>query len=492
MASLESLNFDNSYLRLPENFYQQVKPTPLRDPFLIAFNAEVAQLLDLDPCEVNPPLLTKFFSGQELLPGSAPLAMKYTGHQFGVYNPELGDGRGLLLGEVVNSQNQRWDLHLKGAGKTAFSRFGDGRAVLRSSIREYLISEAMYGLGIPTTRALALVGSEELAMRDGMMEPCATVLRVTQCHIRFGHFEYFYHTRQHEDLKRLADYCLVRYFPEHLNSENPYLAMFRTVVERSATLVAKWQAYGFVHAVLNTDNMSLIGETFDYGPYSFMDEYKPGMISNHNDHQGRYAFSQQPAIVHWNLSALAQALLPLIDRDSLIPVLDSYPDLYTQAELTEFRKRLGLQSQSKEDKDLVQQLLTLFTKHSVDMNRFFRCLSSYDGSDVAIEALSELTNKTTEPSPELRKWLDLYDKRLIQEESDNSTRHHSMLEVNPRFVLRNYMAEEAIKEATEGDFTLIHNLITLLSSPMQENPDFMHYTEAPPSWAGSIFLTCSS
>ncbi len=333
MAQLDSLNFDNSYLRFPASFYQRVEPTPLHNPYLISFNPEVARLLDLDPCTVNPSQLADYFSGNRMLVGSEPLAMKYTGHQFGMYNPDLGDGRGLLLGEVVNQKGERWDLHLKGAGKTAFSRFGDGRAVLRSSIREYLISEAMQGLRIPTTRALCLVGSEERAMREGMMEPCATVLRVTQCHIRFGHFEYLYYTRQHEALKELADYALARFFPELLETDQPYLAMFTAVVQRSARLVAKWQAYGFVHAVLNTDNMSLIGETFDYGPYSFMDAYQPDLISNQNDHQGRYAFAQQPGIIHWNLSCLAQALVPLIDRDALIEVLNTYPARFHMAEL---------------------------------------------------------------------------------------------------------------------------------------------------------------
>lgn len=488
MATLKTLNFDNSYLSLPENFYQRLHPTPLKNPFLIGFNPDVAQLLDIDPCAVNPSVIAGYLGGEELLPGSEPLAMKYTGHQFGVYNPELGDGRGLLLGEVVNKKGERWDLHLKGAGKTAFSRFGDGRAVLRSSIREYLISEAMNGLGIPTTRALSLVGSEELAMRNGMMEPCATVLRVTQCHIRFGHFEHLYYTRQHDELKVLADYCLERYFPDCLQTEKPYLSMYKEVVQRSASLVAKWQAYGFVHAVLNTDNMSLIGETFDYGPYTFMDHYKPDHVANGNDHQGRYAFANQPSIIQWNLSCLGQALLPLIERDDVVVVLDQYSEQYKQAELAEFRKRLGLQLQDEADEELVMSLLKLFALYSVDMNRFFRCLSNFDGSDASTAALMALIKVPAA----LSEWLIAYEARLEQEVASFPIRRAQMRAVNPEYILRNYMAEEAIRTATEGDFTLVHDLLMLLRNPMDERSEFSRFSAAPPEWAGGISLTCSS
>jgi len=488
MASLETLNFDNSFLRLPKLFYQQVEPTPLGNPFLISCNSDVARLLDLDPDALAPEQLTYFFSGKGLLPGSEPLAMKYTGHQFGVYNPELGDGRGLLLGEVINERGQRWDLHLKGSGKTQFSRFGDGRAVLRSSIREYLISEAMHHLGIPTTRALALIGSKEQAMRDGMMEPCATVLRVSECHIRFGHFEYLFQTRQHEHIKTLADYCIARYFPQFEKTENPYLAMFAEVVQRSAKLVAKWQAYGFVHGVLNTDNMSILGETFDYGPYSFLDGYKPQQVSNYNDHQGRYAFERQPEIVQWNLSCLGQALLPLIDRQEVVNQLDSYPKHFNIAHLEAFRKRLGLQAKDEGDGALVQELLQLFTLHQVDMNRFFRSLSNFDGSDAAIAELMALVAYPRDLTP----WLLKYEQRLEREAASQPIRKAQMSAVNPQFILRNYMAEEAIKAATQGDFSLVNKLLNLLQKPMQENVEFEHYTKAPPEWAGGICLTCSS
>ncbi len=488
MATLQTLNFDNSYLTLPSGFYQKIKPTPLETPFMIAFDPEVAQALDLDPCGINPSEISRYLSGHELFPGSEPIAMKYTGHQFGVYNPELGDGRGLLLGEVVNRSGVRWDLHLKGAGKTAFSRFGDGRAVLRSSIREYLVGIAMQGLNIPTTRALAIVGSEEVAMREGMMEPCAAVLRVTQCHIRFGHFEYLYYTRQHDALKELADYCIERFFPEFIAAENPYAAMFEEVLKRSADLVAHWQAYGFVHAVMNTDNMSLIGETFDYGPYSFLDRYDPTYISNHNDHQGRYAFAQQPAVMHWNLSCLGQALLPLIEREEVVTLLDSFPERYGLAELAVYRRRLGLQQAQLEDAELIQQLIRVFTLHKLDMHRFFRALSEFTTYAQLPAYLQELS----EHYAELSEWLKQYEQRLQSEVASVPIRQAQMRAVNPVFVLRNYMAEEAIQAAHKGDFEPIHNLQMILRQPMQEAADFQRYAEAPPEWAGGICLTCSS
>ncbi|WP_027857229.1 protein adenylyltransferase SelO [Marinobacterium jannaschii] len=488
LHTLEELNFDNSYTDFPAHFFQPKQPEPLTDPFLISFNPEVAKLLDLDPCQAQPEALAYYFGGEGLLPGSEPLAMKYTGHQFGYYNPDLGDGRGLLLGEVLNSQGERWDLHLKGAGKTAFSRFGDGRAVLRSSIREYLISEAMHGLGIPTTRALSLVGSRDQVMREGMMEPCAAVLRVTRCHIRFGHFEWLYYSKRHEDLKLLADYAIERYFPSLQQAENPYAAMFSEVLQRSASLVAQWQCYGFVHAVLNTDNMSLLGETFDYGPFSFMDSYNPDLVSNHNDDQARYAFARQPAIVQWNLACLAQALLPLIPREYLEAELERFPGLYQAAELTLMRRRLGLQQEHEGDRSLLEQLKTLFTAQQVDMTRFFRQLSYFDDSEPSLEPLFGLIST---PSA-LSDWLRLYRQRLMQEQCSEAERKAAMLAVNPRLILRNYMAEEAIRAAHEGDFEPVSQLMGLLRDPFAEVAGDERYCKAPPQWAAAICLTCSS
>lgn len=486
-ATLDTLNFDNSYARFPEHFYHRVGAEPLPGAHLISFNPEVARLLDLDPCQINPSQLAHYFGGEGVLPGSESIAMKYTGHQFGYYNPDLGDGRGLLLGEVVNQQGERWDLHLKGAGKTRYSRFGDGRAVLRSSIREYLVSEAMQGLGIPTTRALCLVGSEQMVMRNGM-EPCAAVLRVTPCHIRFGHFQYFYYSKQHNDLRVLADYCIERYYPEVADAENPYLAMFQQICNRSAYMVALWQAYGFVHGVLNTDNMSILCETFDYGPYSFMDQYRPDYISNQNDETGRYAFRQQPDIVQWNLTALAEALLPLVDQEDLKDTLRQFASTFVAYRNQRFAARLGWQSKHPDDAGLIEALLDLFTEHKVDFNRFLRSLCDYDGSIEARERLLPFVSNTDA----LTDWLEQYDQRLTLEAASTPIRRQQMRSVNPKYLLRNYMAEEAIREAHQGNYVLVNQLLRVLRHPGDEHPDMEQYAGEPPLWAGAINLTCSS
>lgn len=487
LNTLETLKFDNSYASFPECFYHRVDPQPLPDAHLISFNTEVAQLIDLDPCSVTPRQLAHYFGGGGILPGSHPIAMKYTGHQFGYYNPDLGDGRGLLLGEVVNHKGERWDLHLKGAGKTRYSRFGDGRAVLRSSIREYLISEAMHGLGIPTTRALALVGSSQQVMREGM-EPCAAVLRVTSCHIRFGHFEYFYYSKQHDYLRQLADYCIGRYFQSASGAANPYLEMFRQVVERSAQMVALWQAYGFVHGVLNTDNMSLIGETFDYGPYTFMDRFDPDYVSNHTDEVGRYAYKRQPAIVKWNLTALAQALLPLIEQEEVERVLAEFDQIYERYHYQRIRARLGLLSEQQGDRELVDDLFSLFTRQKVDMNRFFRSLSDWDGHPESEVQLLALVSH----EGELHAWLARYTQRIAHEAASLPIRQQQMRAVNPRYILRNYMAEEVIREAHVGNYEPLNELLAVLRHPGERHPGHAHYASEPPSWACAINLTCSS
>jgi len=488
LQGLTELEFDNSYARLPSHWFQKTGIRPLKKAHLISFNPPVARLLGIDPCRVSPAELTRLCSGEAEWPGTQPLAMKYTGHQFGSYNPDLGDGRGLLLGEVLGLQGQRLDLHLKGAGKTAFSRFGDGRAVLRSSIREYLASEAMSGLGIPTTRALCLLGSEEFTLRNGM-EPCAMLLRVTSSHVRFGHFEYFYYTGQHEDLACLAQYCLERYYPQLQSAEQPVAEMFAEVVQRSAELVALWQAYGFVHGVLNTDNMSIIGETFDYGPFTFMDQYEPDHIANKNDHAGRYAFSRQPSIVLWNLSALAQALLPLVGRERLEAELDRFEALYQAAKLKRMRARLGLQSILPADAALVSELESLWAVQRVDHNRFLRLLSEWQVDDTrTVRKLEALCVDAAA----LTGWLGQYQQRLEHEAASTPIRQAQMRSVNPRYILRNYMAEEVIREAHQGDYRPLNALLPILRHPGDQHPTHSQYADAPPDWAAAIHLTCSS
>lgn len=480
MGTLSALNFDNSYGRLPDRFYQRIGPKALTNPHLISFNTDVAALLDLDPCQVTPFELATYLGTAQLLPGSDPLAMKYAGHQFGFYNKDLGDGRGLLLGEVVNQAGQRWDLHLKGAGTTAFSRFGDGRAVLRSSVREYLASAALQGMGIATTQALALIGSETYTQREGM-EPCARVLRVSQCHIRFGHFEHFYYTGQHEDLRRLADYCLARFFPALAARSQPYLAMLTHICQQSAQLVAHWQAYGFVHGVLNSDNMSILSETFDYGPFTLMDQYRPDTVSNYNDHQGRYAFAQQPAIVHWNLSCLAQALSPLIDEADLRAALAQYPAHYQQGYYQLMAQRLGVEP---DERGLVDRFITLISEQRCDLNRLLYRLTEVD---VPCDLARLQGPGLLQPTAAAQEWLNDY-----QHITRQGRRLALMQQRNPRYILRNYMAQEAILAAQQGDYRLVNQQLALLRHPHQIYPDLDRYAGPPPDWAGGIALSCSS
>ncbi|WP_432695755.1 protein adenylyltransferase SelO [Marinobacterium sp. YM272] len=487
-AGLEGLNFDNSYARLPERWYQRREPMPLKGAHLASFNPQVAAMLGLDPCELDPRELVPFLNGDQPIPGADPLAMKYTGHQFGFYNPDLGDGRGLLLGEVVNPAGERLDIHLKGAGRTAFSRFGDGRAVLRSSIREYLAGEAMAGLGIPTTRALCLIASEQFTQRNGM-EPCALLARVTPCHIRFGHFEYFYYTRQYDELKVLADYSIERYYPDCAKADNPYLALYLEVQERTAELVALWQCYGFVHGVLNTDNMSILGETFDYGPYTFLDQYIPDFVSNKNDHESRYAFEKQPEIVLWNLSAFAQALVPLVPQQELEQALTTFMGRYRYYEQKRMRARLGLQQEESGDAELIAGLKKLAAEQRLDMTRFFYRLSELgDGDDAG---LTDLMALSPEPSA-LADWVEAYRQRLAREVASAPIRQAQMKAVNPRYILRNYMAEEVIRAAHAGDYRPLNDLLPLLRDPGSIHPNLDHYAQQPPDWAGAICLTCSS
>src|SRR5215210_2341670 len=327
MRTLADLPFDNTYARLPAAFYQRVDPTPVPDPYLVAFSPDAARLIDLDPAAARGPDFVQYFAGNKKLPGSDPVAMKYAGHQFGTYVPQLGDGRAILLGEVRNAAGERWDLHLKGAGKTAFSRFGDGRAVLRSSVREYLACEALHALGVPTTRALCVVGTDLEVYRE-CVETGALIVRMAPSHVRFGSFEVFAHRGQTDEVRVLADYVIDQHYPHLRDADDKYPAFLREVVARTARLVAKWQAVGFAHGVLNTDNMSILGITLDYGPYGWVEDFDPGFICNHSDEGGRYAFDQQPRIAYWNLAALAQALLSLLSVDDAKAALNPFPDVF--------------------------------------------------------------------------------------------------------------------------------------------------------------------
>src|SRR5690554_3652774 len=355
MTTLADLQFDNRFADLDDTFSSKVVPDPLSNPRLVVSSADAMTLIDLDTSEADSELFTELFSGAKLWSASEPRAMVYSGHQFGVYNPQLGDGRGLLLGEVVNGRGEHWDLHLKGAGSTPFSRMGDGRAVLRSSIREFLASEALPALGIPSSRALCVTVGDNPVRRE-RMERAAMLLRLAPSHIRFGHFEFFYYTDQTDELRRLIDFTLQTCYPECQRETDPVLAMFREVARRTMHMVARWQAHGFCHGVMNTDNMSILGITFDFGPYAFLDDYDPGYICNHSDHAGRYAFNRQPMIAHWNLACLAQALVPFIEVETLKAELEQLMPLHDTEYQRLMNVRLGWAGTQPEDNDLRDQL----------------------------------------------------------------------------------------------------------------------------------------
>lgn len=486
MKTLDELEFNNTYSSLPECFYTRIDATPLNSPQFVCFSEQTGKLLDLDSSSMNLEQLTQICSGNAVWPGSTPVAMVYSGHQFGDYNPQLGDGRGLLLGEVINSQNEKWDLHLKGAGQTPYSRFGDGRAVLRSCIREFLGSEALHHLGIPTTRALCVVTSDTPVYRE-KAEKGSTLLRLAKSHIRFGHFEYFYYTKQHEALKTLADYAIEQSFPECVREPSAYLLFFREVVQRTAKLIARWQAAGFAHGVMNTDNMSIIGDTFDFGPFGFMDDFNWHYICNHSDYQGRYAFSQQPNIGYWNCGRLAQALIPLVDNiDDLQTILDAYPDSYTSTYLLLMKQKLGLVSQETEDDDLTKDLLQALHNSHYDYTHFFRYLCDFKPD----QDISKL--KPVFQHQDLLQWLSTYSERLKRNPLSHKQRSQTMKQHNPKYILRNYLAQIAIDKAENGDYSEIEELMRVLTSPFKEHPDYEDYARLPPEWGKKLEISCSS
>ena len=480
------LNFENTYHRLPEHFYTKQKATPLIQPQLAAFSQSAAALIGLQDGVELRQQLTAVGSGNAGWDGADPLAMIYSGHQFGVYNSQLGDGRGLLLGEVKH-KSEKWDLHLKGGGRTPYSRFGDGRAVLRSCIREFLGSEAMFHLGIPTTRGLCVVSSETDVYRE-TKEKGAALLRLAKTHIRFGHFEYFSYSGQPDDLRILADYTIALYFPHLLQQQDRYLFFFREVLEKTAKMVALWQAVGFAHGVMNTDNMSILGETFDYGPFGFLDDFDWGYICNHSDHNGRYSFGQQPDISYWNCGRLGSALMPLLEKnaDCMQSLLDSYPALYSDYYSKMMAKKLGLVAVQEDDHALIQTLLRALQTARCDYTRFFRALCDFKAGQ-GNAALKQIAD-----SKALENWLLLYKQRLKQNPLSDQNRSREMKKVNPKYILRNYLAQQAIELAHTGDYSEVNRLIKVLSAPFDEQPDEEVYAAEPPEWGKKLEISCSS
>lgn len=489
MKRITELDFDNTYRSLPGDFYDAVRPTPLVNPRLVSFNPDAAALISLDPEEADNPELALYLSGGKAMPGAEPLAMYYTGHQFGVYNPDIGDGRAILLGEVRNPRGGKWDLHLKGAGRTAYARVFDGRAVLRSVIREYLCGEAMHGLGIPTTRALSIVGSDERVERE-TTERGAMLLRMAETHVRFGSFEGFHYTGREDYVKLLADYVIEGFFPHLAGEEERHALFLSEVVDRTAKLIALWQAYGFTHGVMNTDNMSIIGLTLDYGPFGFLEDYSPEYIPNHSDHFGRYSFGNQPAIALWNLQKLAEALGSVVPRELSQEIVFGFRGLYGKYYLGIMKQKLGLLTDDPGDPALIKNLLTILEEGKADYTNFMRGLADLSTEDGVGDGYHA---GMLEDSPAYREWAGAYRRRLISEGSVDAERKKAMSSINPKYILRNYLAGRAIRKAEdEGDYSEIERLRVLLKNPFSEQPDFEEYSKpAPPSERGLV-ISCSS
>ncbi len=489
LRKLEDLSFDNTYVRLPEAFYARVSPTPLSNPCLVTFNPDAGALIDLHPDEAKRPEFVGCFGGSLVLPGSEPVAMLYSGHQFGHYVSKLGDGRAILLGEIRNHAGEKWDLHLKGAGLTPFSRDDDGRAVLRSSIREYLCSEAMHGLGIPTTRALCIVGSDEPVYRE-KVETGAMLVRLAPTHVRFGSFEVFYYRRQHDYIKLLADYVIAQHFPTLAIAKEKYARLLDEIAARTARLIAQWQAVGFAHGVMNSDNMSILGLTLDYGPFGFLDEYHSTFVCNHSDTHGRYAFHHQPDIGYFNMRCLAQGLLPLLSQEETKSALATYEAVFTQHYAELMRAKLGLRESRPDDATLLTGLLELMQDNRMDYTIFFRSLSRFRQKP---GERNEGLRDSFQDRDGFDIWAARYRERLRAEGGRDEERAACMNRVNPKYVLRNYLAQIAIQRATEQkDFSEIERLRKLLRDPFSEQPEHEHYSASPPDWGKQIVVGCSS
>lgn len=464
-------SFDNSYARLPQSFHRPARPATARAPGLIRFNHALAEELGLDLEDVNEARLAQVFGGQVIPVGAEPLAQAYAGHQFGHFNPQLGDGRALLLGEVIDRAGRRRDIQLKGSGPTAFSRNGDGMAALGPVLREYIVSEAFAALGVPATRALAAVSTGERVVRETML-PGAVFTRVAASHVRVGTFQFFAAQGDEQAVQTLADHVIDRHYPEARETESPYLAMLTQVAERQARLIARWLSIGFIHGVMNTDNMAISGETIDFGPCAFLDEYDPRKVFSSIDQRGRYAYANQPGIGQWNIARLAECLLPLLDADeekaieAANGVLKAFGDVFQEAWLELFKAKLGLTGEDPDDRLLITELLELMHQGEADFTLTFRILSKVAGG-AAVETFTDLF---AVPPPGLSDWLTRWRAR-IDDDRTAAERQTAMEAVNPALIARNHRIEEAIAAAVYGDFSFFHRLVEALSAPYSEDPD---------------------
>ena len=479
-----TLSFTTHWRDELPDFYTALAPTPLKNARLIWHNAPLAQTLDIPEALFHPAQGAGVWGGETLLPGMSPLAQVYSGHQFGAWAGQLGDGRGILLAEQQLPDGRRLDWHLKGAGLTPYSRMGDGRAVLRSTIRESLASEAMHALGIPTTRALAMVTSDTPVQRE-TLESGAMLMRLAESHVRFGHFEHFYYRREPEKVQQLADYVIRHHWPELVDDADKYVLWFRDVVTRTATLIASWQTVGFAHGVMNTDNMSILGLTMDYGPYGFLDDFKPDFICNHSDYQGRYSFENQPAVGLWNLQRLAQSLSPFIAVDALNAALDGYQHALLTVYGRRMRDKLGLFTQQKGDNDLLDGLFALMIREGSDYTRTFRMLSVSEQHSAASPLRDEFIDRAAFDC-----WFAGYRARLRDEPIDDAQRQQQMQSVNPALVLRNWLAQLAIEQAEQGEMSELARLHEALRQPFADRDD--DYINRPPDWGRRLEVSCSS
>ena len=469
-------NFDNSYAQLPEAFYVRLNPVPVRTPKLVIFNEALAQFLGLNPDALKGEEGAAVFSGNRIPEGAEPLAQAYAGHQFGSFTM-LGDGRAILLGEQVTHKGERFDIQFKGSGKTPFSRQGDGRAALGPMLREHIISEALHALGIPTTRSLAVVTTGEPVFRETTLQG-AILTRTASSHIRVGTFEYAAARGKPDEIQALADYTIKRHFPDILEQENPYLDLLNAVMVRQATLVVRWLMIGFIHGVMNTDNMALCGETIDYGPCAFMDAYDPNTVFSSIDHMGRYAYGQQPQIAQWNLTRFAETLLPLIHEDQQDAIsiaseaLSKFPDIFRQDWLAGMRAKLGLLNEETDDGELVQELLDCMHRHGADFTNTFRDLAS-----------GSLPEGSVFQAEDFQKWSERWQARLNRQPDHWEASRRLMNNRNPAVIPRNHRVEEALEAAVErADFTVMEKLLEVLSQPYQDPPEQAGYhLPMPPS-----------
>jgi uncharacterized protein YdiU (UPF0061 family) len=493
--SPKALRWRNSIAALGPAFHSRLPAQAVPEPHWVAVSDALAAELGwpADWAERPDWRALEVLSGGTPWAGSEPLATVYSGHQFGVWAGQLGDGRALLLGEI-ETPSGTMELQLKGSGLTPYSRMGDGRAVLRSSIREFLCSEAMHHLGIPTTRALAVVGSP-LPVRRETVETAAVVTRVAPSFLRFGHFEHFAHHAQPAALRALADHVIERWYPACREAANPYAALLEAVARRTASLIAAWQAVGFCHGVMNTDNLSILGLTIDYGPFGFLDGFDPGHICNHSDHQGRYAYARQPNVAFWNLHALAQAMLPLVAGDEdvseatgelALEALEPYKAVYASEMQGRLCAKLGLATMRDEDRELADDWLKLLAAERTDFTIAWRRLAGFTPGDAGPVRDLFIDRAAFDA------WAARYAARLAAEHSVDAERALRMNRANPRYVLRNHLAENAIRAAQAGDFSETRRLLKVLERPYDEQPEHAAYADFPPDWAQQLEVSCSS